>query len=486
MRKLLLSLSLIVATIATAFATETVFDLSKPELFGYETPGSNGTNLADGTLKAGNIIITSKKVAKDDNRFWATKSGIELRCYKTSTLTFTTTNGEVITDIMFEGAKIAATALTFDVGTYKSPSWVGSADKVILTFAGTANISSITVTTMSATGVQQPKFSVPEGVYYTAQEVALSCGTTDALIYYTTDNTDPTAASTAYSTPIKVEATTTIKAIAIKGDDQSEVVSATYTIAEPTEVANIAAFNALGKGTVVKFTNPVNVIYQNDKYLFVHDETATLYIFGDMEQKYNNGDIIPGGFMGKADVYGIIQLIPMAETFKPATKGTAIEPLTVTSQEVVDALMNKLVKISNVTIVRDGTSRNYTLTDASGDLNLYSRFTDVAIPEDDKKYDVTGIVNKYDNKIQVFPIEIVEHTGGSGLANTESENLAKVVAGDKAINIEAAESAQVLVVNTLGQVVANEEIAVGANTINVPAGLYVVRINNVVTKVIIK
>lgn len=421
-------------------------------------------------------------------------SGNHIRIYKGATFTVKSNNAESITGIVLNctgkdycptivvgGENVVADKTNYTITwTGSVPEFVASSDN------GQMRIKSIVVTYGPPPAVAVPAFSPKEGTYYEAQEVTLSCSTAGAEIHYTTNGDEPTASSSVYSSPIKVETTTTIKMVAIKGDDQSDIVSATYTIVKPTEVANIAAFNALAKGTVVKFTNPVNVIYQNDKYLFVHDETAALYIFGDMEQKYNNGDIIPGGFMGKADVYGIIQLIPMAETFKPATKGTAIEPLTVTSQEVVDALMNKLVKISNATIVRDGTSRNYTLTDASGDLNLYSRFTDVAIPEDDKKYDVTGIVNKYDNKIQVFPIEIVEHTGGSGLANTESENLAKVVAGDKAINIEAAESAQVLVVNTLGQVVANEEIAVGANTINVPAGLYVVRINNTVTKVIIK
>lgn len=489
MRKLLLSLSLIVATIATAFATETVFDLSKPELFGYETPGSDGTDLADGTLKAGNVIIASKKVASNDTRFWNAKSGIELRGYKSSTLTFTTTNGEVITGIVFEGAKIAASILTFDVGTYKSPSWEGSANEVILTFAGTANISSITVTTMSATGVQEPKFSVAEGVYYTPQEVALSCGTADAVIYYTNDNTDPTASSTAYSTPIKVEATTTIKAIAIKGNDQSEVVSATYTIAEPTAVSNIATFNELAAGTVVEFTNPVNVIYQNGLYLFVQDATGALQIYGEIEQTYKNGEVIPAGFMGTVALYrGLIQLSsPMVETFVSGTTGTVIEPAVVTTQEVTSTMVNKLIKIVGCTLTLDeGKTSNYTMTDDKGDIAVYSRFNDVKIPQDEKKYDVTAIVNIFDGAIQLFPTEFVEHTGGSGLANTESENLAKVVAGDKAINIEAAESAQVLVVNTLGQVVANEEIAVGANTINVPAGLYIVRINNAVTKVIIK
>lgn len=490
MRKLLLSLFAVVAALSMVNATETTFDLTKPELFGYAIPAASaGTNLDDGTLEAGNIVITSKKVASNDTRFWGTAAGVEgIRGYKTSTLTFTTTNGEAITEIKFAGGAISATMLTFDSGTYDSPLWTGSASEVVLTFGGTAKINSITVTTVSATGVQEPKFSPAEGTYYTAQDVTLSCGTADAIIYYTIDGTEPTASSTPYTSSIKVEATTTIKAIAVKGGDKSGIVSATYTIAEPTSVANIAAYNELDKGVVVKFANPVSVIYQNGLYMFVQDATGALQVYGSLEQNYQNGDVIPAGFMGEVAEYGgLIQLAPLAETFAAAMPGTVIEPITVKAQEVTDAMMNKLIKISNASITREGTTRNYTVTDASGEVAVYSRFADVVIPEDDKKYDIKAIVNKYNGNIQLFPIEITEFTGGVGLADTESETpVLAVVAGDKAIKIDATENARVLVVNAVGQVVASESIAAGANTIEVPAGFYVVRVNDTVTKVIIK
>ena len=58
MKKLLLSLFMVVAAVVTSFATETVFDLTKPELFGYAVPASGqGTNLADGNLTAGVPIL---------------------------------------------------------------------------------------------------------------------------------------------------------------------------------------------------------------------------------------------------------------------------------------------------------------------------------------------------------------------------------------------------------------------------------------------
>ena len=74
-----------------------------------------------------------------------------------------------------------------------------------------------------------PNFSPAGGKYNAAQNVTLSCATEGARIYYTTDGTEPSRFSTAYSTPIVVSSTTTIKAIAEKGGMlRSDVADATY------------------------------------------------------------------------------------------------------------------------------------------------------------------------------------------------------------------------------------------------------------------
>lgn len=60
-----------------------------------------------------------------------------------------------------------------------------------------------------------PTFSIPTGTYTTAQTVAISDSTPGATLYYTTDGTAPTAASTTYSGPVSIATPTTLKAIAI-------------------------------------------------------------------------------------------------------------------------------------------------------------------------------------------------------------------------------------------------------------------------------
>ena len=68
-----------------------------------------------------------------------------------------------------------------------------------------------------------PTFAPAAGTYSAAQSVALSSGTADTAIYYTTNGTPPTAASTLYSGPIVVSASETIEAIAISPTQGSSI-----------------------------------------------------------------------------------------------------------------------------------------------------------------------------------------------------------------------------------------------------------------------
>ena len=81
--------------------------------------------------------------------------------------------------------------------------------------------------------VATPVISPKTGTYTSAQEVTITCATDDAAIYYTTDGTDPTATTgTAYTEAFTVSETTTVKAIAVKGDNASDIAEAVITITE--------------------------------------------------------------------------------------------------------------------------------------------------------------------------------------------------------------------------------------------------------------
>ena len=78
------------------------------------------------------------------------------------------------------------------------------------------------------------------GIDVTVQAVG---GSGSATIYYTIDGTDPTTASTVYTTPLNFKETTTLKVMAVCGTAQSNVQEYTYTYREPLQHGIRVRFN---------------------------------------------------------------------------------------------------------------------------------------------------------------------------------------------------------------------------------------------------
>jgi N-acetyl-beta-hexosaminidase len=82
--------------------------------------------------------------------------------------------------------------------------------------------------------VATPTFSPSGGEYSSSQSVAISCATSGATIRYTTNGSEPTTSSPAYTSPITVSTTMTLKAKAWKtGWTTSDTGTAAYTITGP-------------------------------------------------------------------------------------------------------------------------------------------------------------------------------------------------------------------------------------------------------------
>jgi hypothetical protein len=79
--------------------------------------------------------------------------------------------------------------------------------------------------------VSTPTFSPSGGTYYEAQQVAITTTTAGAEIYYTLDGSVPTRASLLYYSPITLDHTAMVKAIAVADRMyDSEVATASYVI----------------------------------------------------------------------------------------------------------------------------------------------------------------------------------------------------------------------------------------------------------------
>ena len=91
----------------------------------------------------------------------------------------------------------------------------------------------------------------------------------DVTVYYTVDGTEPTTTSTVYTAPFSVKETTTVKAVAYRGETASFVTSATFTkatqvtCAEAAEAAmKVASNNAPSALTYVVYGYVTEVIDQ--------------------------------------------------------------------------------------------------------------------------------------------------------------------------------------------------------------------------------
>ena len=129
---------------------------------------------------------------------------------------------------------------------YSSPITV-SATETIEAIAVASGYSSSAVTTAVYTitpPAAAPVFSPAQGIYTSTQTVSISDSTPGKVIYYTTDGSTPTTASSVYSSPITVSATETIEAIATAtGYSSSPVTTAVYTITPPAAAPTISSLS---------------------------------------------------------------------------------------------------------------------------------------------------------------------------------------------------------------------------------------------------
>ncbi len=94
--------------------------------------------------------------------------------------------------------------------------------------SGTSASSGTSSGTSSASTVATPVIS-GASPSETTTSVTISCATSGASIYYTTDGSTPTAESIPYTEAVTLSDTTTVKAFAVSGSDSSAVASRTFT-----------------------------------------------------------------------------------------------------------------------------------------------------------------------------------------------------------------------------------------------------------------
>ncbi len=259
--------------------------------------------------------------------------------------------------------------------------------------------------------VATPVITPEAGNYNNPQQITITCATDEALIYYTTDGTDPTAESTLYDGPFTLSESATVKAIALKdGYTNSDIASAAYTM--PVFLENLAAVYSTANNAQYRMLGDVTFVFRSGRYMFVKDATAGMLIYDNntpiITNTYENGDIISGGISGKTSIYnGLYELVPTADIAASTENNGAIEPVVVTIPQMTNEndFMSQLVTVQNLTVT--GISgQNIIVSDGENTIKIFDRFsmiTESDYAAGDVLTTVTGFVSKYNSDYQIFP-----------------------------------------------------------------------------------
>lgn len=342
------------------------------------------------------------------------------RIYQNSTLTISSTDNSIITQIEFTSPRDKPlTGFTANVGEYNATetnaTWTGESTSIIFTANSQVRVQSIIVTYTPATAasVATPTFSVQTGKYTEAQNVTINCATAGASIYYTIDGTEPSAESTLYNGAINISSTTTLKAIAIKNGESSAVATATYTF--PTKVDNIAAFNQAENNDFVKITNPITVTYINGANVYAQDESGSMLIydfnFAETEG-LTNGSII-NNIAGENTLYNGAPQMKNVFSYTLSEHTSIINPTTVETLSTAD--VHKYVKLEDAQF-----NNTYSFTESStinanlsthGNIVVRNNFKNFNMDVNSTdKYDIVGFVSVYNGAPQIYPVSIVVTT----------------------------------------------------------------------------
>ena len=307
-----------------------------------------------GTASSGSAVsVTKSGVTVSTNKGYGASES--LRCYKNAKFTVTS-----------ESEAIAKISFTFN-GTYTggldAEVTVGALTYEVASLASQARFEEINVTLAAADEVLAPSIS-GDVQFFDEQEIKITCGTTDAIVYYTLDGTDPTAASTKFEDPFKLTADATVKAIAIKGDKKSDITTKAFR-----KAPSFASFKALIDASLAEHTY-VEVAFEDLEIdsIYLNGQSKRYGFYFTVETKayevYSHKAEIPAAWVKGGKVSGTIrgdwysynslwEIVPLATdwtwetlTYK-APEATAVENVDAAEKAIKVFENGQLVIIKN-------------------------------------------------------------------------------------------------------------------------------------------
>ncbi|MBR5674363.1 MAG: chitobiase/beta-hexosaminidase C-terminal domain-containing protein [Muribaculaceae bacterium] len=334
------------------------------------------------------------------------------RIYKNQTITFTSTAGNIIR-IEFDGlsgnpasnfGEVEGMSYDGNNGT-----WVGSAETV--TFTASLNQVRCTEIRVYVDGELPSDFvaapSIPASQNFDESiTVEITNNAEGATVMYNTDG----ETWTAYTGALTFTETTTLQAKAVKGENESSVVEATYTKNEPAEdITTLAQVNALNDNTEFEFKGDAVVTAQAGQYLWLRDATGYGLIYGTIEGTFTNGQVLSQNWTAKKTTFrGLTEYTNAANVSASGVTNTALaaaQVITALSEDMVNAYV--LVKnVTSFTVSGKNVTANF---EDGTTMVMYNQFN-VEVPTTEGNYTVEGAVGKYNENLQLYILSIEGYT----------------------------------------------------------------------------
>jgi len=196
----------------------------------------------------------------------------------TFTVTVKPTSGTVIPtgNMVFsvDEVPVATVALSAGTAAYTNSTLAAGQHYVLASYSGSTEYEASGDGFNEIVSPIKPVISPASGTYYAQQSVTITEATAASPLYYTLDGSPPTVFSTAYTTPIAVNTSKTVAAVAVaEHDATSSEVSATYTIVgSPTVLAGPATAVGTTGATLNAYVNTAGVA---GSYSFRYGTTST-------------------------------------------------------------------------------------------------------------------------------------------------------------------------------------------------------------------
>ncbi|MBR3727733.1 MAG: chitobiase/beta-hexosaminidase C-terminal domain-containing protein [Muribaculaceae bacterium] len=376
-----------------------------------EDKGNGTAAQAPWTIVKSGVTMACSKGWVDDNSY---------RIYQNETLTITSTVGNIVM-IEFDGVNnYPISRLSTQTGnlTYNgnNGTWIGEATEVVFTASAQARATEIRVYVdgeLPSDYVAAP--SIPASQNFDESiSVEITNIPEGATAMYNTDG----ETWIEYTTALTFTETTTLQAKAVKGEKESQVVSATYTKNEPAEVTMTLdeVNNTLGANAEFTYGGNAVVTAQQGAYLWVRDATGYGLIYGKINGvdtlKFNNGQVLNPNWNATKTVYnGLPEYKDAMNVSASANTDTELAaPQEIT--ELSADLINAYVVVKNITsFTVDGRNVTANLSDGTT-MVMYNQFNTVItnIPTEEGNYTVYGAVGRYakneTDQIQLYILNI--------------------------------------------------------------------------------